>query len=435
MKILLLCFCLLFSPLFCEEDIRIELATAEKLVPLYLSRWHGFSDGYAEQLRAVLEYDLRYCGFCTVVPVSEPLEKALASSDLNLAFQNGKQSSAHHILKSAIADKKLTLSIFSVKTGTVKQFQNIALTGDLAQDRRQIHKLSDAIVQLLFNQKGVANSKILYSAAPSPQDAKWRSEIWECDWDGKNAKQLTKDESYAITPVVVPAQNSFIYVCYKNGQPKIYRGGLKGRKGERLLDIRGNQLLPAISPKRDKMAFICDASGRADLFVQALGADGSLQGKPAQLFSYPNSTQGSPTFSPDGSKIAFVSDKDGSPRIYVIAASAGSKRSQPQLLTKVNRENTCPCWSPDGTKIAYSAKSSGVRQIWIYDFASKEEKELTSGPGNKENPVWAPDSLHIVFNSTDPSSSELYVVNLNQSETVKISTGPGKKHYPTWGTK
>lgn len=105
------------------------------------------------------------------------------------------------------------------------------------------------------------------------------------------------------------------------------------------------------------------------------------------------------------------------------------------MISKQNKESSCPCWSADGTKLAYSAKTNGIRQIWIYDFVSKEEMQLTQGPGNKENPSWAPDSKHLVFNSTDATSSELYIVNLNQPEAIKISRGPGKKHYPTWGPK
>jgi len=105
------------------------------------------------------------------------------------------------------------------------------------------------------------------------------------------------------------------------------------------------------------------------------------------------------------------------------------------MISKQNRENSCPCWSPDGTKLAYSAKTNGIRQIWIYDFGSGEEWQLTSGPGNKENPYWGPNSRHIVFNSTDASGSEIYIVNLNQPEATKISRGPGKKHYPTWGAR
>jgi TolB protein len=130
-----------------------------------------------------------------------------------------------------------------------------------------------------------------------------------------------------------------------------------------------------------------------------------------------------------------VSDKDGAPRVYIIPSKQGQRRAEPVLITKQNSESSCPSWSPDGTKLAYSAKTKGVRQIWIYDFESGEERQLTFGPGNKENPCWAPNGLHLVFNSTDASSSELYIVNLNQPEALKITRGSGKKHYPSWGVR
>lgn len=425
------------APLFCEEEIRVELATQEKLTPLYLTKWQtsgALAQSYVQQLRSVLQFDMQYSGYSKVMASDEQIEKALSDPAVT-AFQPQNCGSAHHVLKGVVEDKKLNFYLYSVKTGSLKQFQNIALTGDLSKDRRQVHKLSDAIVKALFDVEGVANSRVLYSVQVNPGDQKWRAEIWECDWDGANARQVTSEDSYAITPVLIPGRESFLYVCYKNGLPKIFLSNVKNRTGQRLIDLRGNQLLPAISPKRDKIAFVCDASGRADLFAQSLDASGIPQSKPTQLFSFPNSSQGSPTFSNDGKQIAFVSDKDGSARIYVISAEGGSHRATPYLITKANRENTCPSWSPDGTKLAYSAKSNGIRQIWIYDFVAREERQLTAGPGNKENPVWGADSLHILFNSTDPSSSELYIVNLNQPEAVKITQGPGKKHYPTWGTR
>lgn len=425
------------TPLAAVEEIRVELATQEKLTPLYINKWNAsgsLPSAYLQQLRGILQFDLQHCGYSNVLPTDEQVEKALAPSDPAAAFQVQNCGAAHHVIKAVVEEKKLSLYVFSTRTGTLKQFQNIPLTGDLSKDRRQVHKLADGIVKTLFNVQGVASSTILYSMQINPNDQKWRAEIWQCDWDGANARQVTQEDNYAITPAAIPGRDSFLYVCYKNGQPKIYVANTKSRTGRRLLDLRGNQLLPAVSPRRDKIAFICDATGRADLFVQSIDASGSILGKPVQLYSFPGSTQGSPTFSADGTQVAFVSDKDGSARIYVIPAQGSSKRAEPRLITKANRENTCPSWSPDGTKLAYSAKTNGIRQIWIYDFATGQEKQLTAGPGNKENPCWAADSVHLIFNSTDPSSSELYIVNLNQPEAVKISQGPGKKHYPTWGT-
>ena len=134
-------------------------------------------------------------------------------------------------------------------------------------------------------------------------------------------------------------------------------------------------------------------------------------------------------------KIAFVSDKDGPPRIYVIQIPediSSQKRPQAELVTKKNRENVSPAWSPDGTKLAYSAKTEGTRQIWIYDFHTNEEWQLTKSSGNKENPSWGSDGLHLVYNTEDQNAGELYIIDLNRQIPVKITGGFGKKRFPCW---
>ncbi len=441
-------FC--FSSLQCDEEIRVELATKAELAPLYLSRIHGetssFDPPYLKALRNILQFDLGHSGYAKVAEIDHILEKALYHTDLHIAFnpQRWAKGGIQYVLKGVVEGKNFDLFAFNVKTGSLKKFEEIPLTGNLDSDRQQMHKLSDALVKTFFGVEGISDSRLLYSIQvgnADPSSADWKGEIWECDWDGANSRQITFEQSYCITPVFIPPHPSlgnerYLYVNYKNGQPKIYFSSLKNRIGKPLLDLRGNQLLPAVSKQRNKMAFISDAAGRADLFVQTIDDNGSLEGKPQQLFSYPRSTQASPHFNPNGKKIAFVSDKDGTPRIYIIPSEIdNNKRPKPTLITKLNRENTCPNWSPDGTKLAYSAKTNGVRQIWIYDLEAEEEQQLTMGPGNKENPCWASDSLHLVFNSTDPDVSELYLINLNQPEAVKITQGSGRKHYPTWGNK
>lgn len=433
-----------------NQEIRVHLATESTLTPVYLGKFCGepaFERTYVELLEKTLQYDMNYNSTTKVLPFNEQKEKVLEQSDHKAAFSpvHWKNFGVAYVVKIVLSGKNLSALVFATQSGSLKHFPDIPLVGEIAKDRQQIHRLADSIYKALFNKEGIASTRILY--AMQVQEAKstssnWTSEIWECDWDGNNPRQITHERSYCVTPIFIPANaqypgasDRFLYVSYKSGQPKIFLASLKEGVGKRLVDLRGNQLLPAISPKRDKVAFICDAAGRSDLFLQTFNPHTGDAGKPVQLFSYPHSTQASPTFSPDGERIAFVSDKDGRMRIYVIPVSSSGKRAEALLITRQNGENSCPCWSPDGRKLAYSAKTNGVRQIWVYDFANKEERQLTCGAGNKENPSWAPDSLHLVFNSTDGSSSELYVVNLNQPEAIKISKGQGKKHYPTWGQR
>lgn len=436
-----------FASIHAAEEITVHLATTSPLESLYFGKLTSdgsFDANYLDQLECVLLFDLTHNGSTKVAAYNDQKEQLLRKNDHKAIFQSQiwKELGVAHLVKGSITNKTLSVIVFSVQTGSLKQFEEIPLTGSLSKDRRQIHKVHDSIHKALFNVDGVASSRILYAAQikQSPSSKEWISEIWACDADGANTHQLTKEGSYCVTPVFIPlspkyANDRFLYVSYKMGQPKIFIASMGEGSGKRLIDLKGNQMLPAISRQRDKVAFICDAGGRTDLFLQSFHPESGEVGKPVQLFSFPRSTQASPTFSPDGAKIAFVSDKDGSPRIYIIPTTFTSKRPSPMLVSKQNNENSCPAWSADGKKLAYSAKTKGVRQIWIYDFESKEEQQLTDGPGNKENPSWALDSKHLVFNSTDGPASELYLVNLNQPEVIKISQGPGKKHYPTWGTR
>lgn len=435
MKFKFLAFYLLFfQVLFCEE-IRVYLSTTSPLQPLYLSQIQcpdqSLSDSYLAKLHSVLNFDLNYNGKTHVLASQSDRDKAPLDQTL------WKNWAAAYVVRLALHNKQLTLTCFSTQTGDLYHFPAAELSGSLQKDRKILHRLADALFKTLFKTQGVANTQLLY-CVKEQKEGRFVSEIWSCDWDGANARRLTFENSYSITPVFIPPSmqypnDRFLYVSYKMGQPKIFIGSLSQKQGKRLIELKGNQLLPAISSKRDKIAFICDASGRADLFLQEFHPQRGTVGKPIQLFSYPRSTQASPTFSPDGSKLAFVSDKDGSPRIYLLSTLHQDKRGTPILITKKNRENSCPSWSPDGKKIAYSAKTKGVRQIWIYDVDLHQEWQLTEGSGNKENPSWAPDSSHLVFNSTDGHVSELYLVNLNQPDVVKISSGPGIKHYPSWG--
>jgi TolB protein len=314
------------------------------------------------------------------------------------------------------------------------------LKQDLDQDRRQIHQMADAIFKALFDSEGIASTRILYTKK-TQQGKTWISEVWESDYDGQNARQVTSDSGYAITPTYFPAKPGYasgglFFVSYKTGQPKIYYQSLSGDTTPRRLSyMRGNQLMPTISRQRDKVAFVSDITGNPDLFIQPFSPENGVAGKPYQIFSTNKATQGTPTFSPDGSQVAFVSNKDGVPRIYMMNTpepGTSLKNIKAQLITKHNKESTAPSWSPDGTKIAYCSSVKGIRQIWVYDLATREERQLTQGPGNKENPSWAPNSLHLVFNSTDANACDLYLINLNQPKATKITFGTGEKHFPSW---
>lgn len=429
-----------------SNEFTIALPTKMKPHLVYVSAVKeqdaSFSKEYISKLRDILAFDLKVSGDVLPVGQSDLAEKILQSPDpFALSFWENKEPD--YIVKLRVKNKSIFAVLFSIKTGQSFEVKKEHLCGALVSDRRMMHEMADTLFEAITGSKGIAATRILYALqVPTLTESEtvWKSEIWEADYDGANQTQVTSENSYCICPVFLPKNRGsgnaqFLYVNYKNGQPKIFISHFGKPQGESWIPLRGNQLLPTVSPKGDMLAFICDASGRADLFVQPINQKNGLQGKPIRLYSFPNSVQASPTFSPDSRKIAFVSDKQGTPHIHLIDTPLPGmeKMPTPTTLTKKHKENSCPSWSPDGKKLAYSARISGIRQIMIYDFIAKEEIQLTFSKYHKENPSWAPNSQHLIYNSVSSSSSELFMIHLKQRVEQKITQGLGKKHYPAWG--
>jgi TolB protein len=378
-----------------------------------------------------------------VVAISDEWEEVFHWPEVkkNFPLAHWRQNHIPFVITIRAFQKSLQLTVFNIEKETAKSYPELSLTGQLEEDRRQLHKIADAVHRDLSGSKGVASLRLIYSQRMKDlANSRWVSEIWTSDYDGYNAQQMTFENDYCVSPsffahTVGEPNPSFFYVSYKQGQSKIYR--FSQGKNELAFELRGNQVLPTMNAKGSQMAFISDVAGRPDLFLQNFDSLGKPIGKSRQLFSSPRATQASPTFSPKGDKLAFVSDKDGSPRLYVldILSAKDTKRIHPKMITKRNRENTCPSWSPDGKKLVYSAKEEGVRQIWIYDFETDSEMPLTKGPEHKENPMWAPDSLHLVYNTEHEEEGQLFLINLRQKDPIPITKGEGQKRFASWESR
>lgn len=431
-----------------DDHLIVTLETETSLKPVYLFNFKtdesSFPSSYHHQLQAVLTFDLSHNGSTYVAkPIASMEKNNLENPFKEMGSVNDwRNASIPYVVKVQIQNKALNALILNIDKLTVTTTETFTLTGSINQDRRFIHRLADQIHQALFGTDGIAATKILYTTQTkhSADSSKWICEVWESDYDGENARQITKENSTCHSPVYIPPKpgftsGGFLYVSYQSGQSKICLCPLNKNKGQRLLSLSGNQFMPAVSKQRDKIAFISDVTGNPDLFLQQFSSESGPIGKPRQIFSAAKATQGSPTFSPDGKQIAFVSNKDGSAKIYVLTIpepGTALRSIKANLISKQNRENSAPAWSPDGTKIAYCAKGSGNRQIWVYDLTTQKEKQVTFGSENKENPTWAPNSALIVYNTADKPSCELYIVHLDHPQPTQISSGRDEKRFPCW---
>jgi Tol biopolymer transport system component len=131
-----------------------------------------------------------------------------------------------------------------------------------------------------------------------------------------------------------------------------------------------------------------------------------------------------PVVSPDGSRIAFAALAD------LWSAPLGGT---PTKLTDDAFVDSDPAWSPDATKLAFASDRGGSMDIWVRDFATGRDVQLTRMPEAEMAPAWSPDGQSIVFVSNIAyEQGEVYVVPAAGGQPRLIlprSFGPG---YPSW---
>lgn len=274
--------------------------------------------------------------------------------------------------------------------------------------RRAAHEFSDDIVETITGQKGIASSTIAFVASRTG-----RKEIYTADYDGANAKQLTKDGSISVAPAITPDASKLAYTGYQSGYADIYLIDLLSGARNRIIKFPGTNSGAAFSPDGGRLACSISKDGNPELYV--VGANGSG----ARRLTRTKGVESSPSWSPDGGEIVYSSDERGGPQLFRIGSGGGSGR----LISTGYGYCTEPCWSPDGKKIAFTVRQGGF-SIAVLDLASGAVRLVAEG----EDPVWGANSRHLIYST----GSSLTLLDTVKGRPTPIITGLGKVTEPTW---
>ena len=121
---------------------------------------------------------------------------------------------------------------------------------------------------------------------------------------------------------------------------------------------------PAYSPRDDRLAFVSDRSGDAQLWMQP--ADG---GAPFQLTHHTALDVALPSWSPDAHRVAYVVRGGGHSELYVVDVDSGQSRR----VSDAGENVRFGSFSADGASLLYVSDRSGSWQLW--------RRPLGGGPG------------------------------------------------------
>ena len=169
--------------------------------------------------------------------------------------------------------------------------------------------------------------------------------------------------------------------------PIALRGSPAGPAVDHLTLSNGIQQL-ALSPDAKKVAFTV----RGEVFA-ASAKDG---GEAARVTSTPGAEE-QLAWAPDSRRLAYSSDRDGAWHLYLYDFGT---RAETQL-TRGSANDVTPRWSPDGRKVAFVR---GGRTLHVLDVATGAEKQLVSNASLSRPPfvdergiAWSPDGLMLAY--------------------------------------
>ncbi len=197
-------------------------------------------------------------------------------------------------------------------------------SGTAENIRRLAHTVADDIVLAVTGKPGMASARLALVSSRTG-----RKELYICDVDGGNLRQLTNDRSIVVGPRWAPDGQRVTYTSYKLGYPNVFVTG----KGRPLSSHGGLNASGAISPDGKSMALILSKDGNPEMYVKSLRT-----GRLTRLTNTRRGNEASPCWSPDGNHIAFVSDTTGRPQVYVISKNGG----RAQRVTTSGSENVAP---------------------------------------------------------------------------------------------
>jgi len=370
---------------------------------------------------AILKQALDFTGYLkTMNPVaflSNPSESGIQLGEIN--FRDWTGIGAELLITGGISEDqgKITLKLRLFDTFNTKLLVGKIYTGPQSQMRKMIHLFCSEISYQLTGKWGVFNSKIAFVSTVNG-----KKEIFSCDFDGQNIKQITFHKSICLSPSWSSDGKYLAYVSYANGKPDLFIKNLEQERGT-IINYKGMNISPDWMPGQLKLAAALSFSGDQEIYLL------NLKGDIIKRITNSWGIDVSPKFSPDGKKIVFASKRTGTPQIYI----KDLETENVQRLTFKGKHNTSPVWSPDGRKIAYVGIENNGIDIFVMSLDSGMPVQLTMDAGDNEDPSWSPDGSMLVFTSTrEGNVSRIFVMNASGSDPRRLLLLNGKQSQPDW---
>ncbi len=197
-----------------------------------------------------------------------------------------------------------------------------------------------------------------------------------------------------------------------------------GGTAHRLSSPPGEELFPRFSPDGSQLAFSANYDGNTDIYVLP-----SMGGAPARLTHHPESDRLS-DWTPDGEHLLFASRRASGIRslsqFYLVSPEGGFPKALPVPYGEFG------ALSPTGETIAYTTRDRGFRtwkryrggtapDIWLFDLATLDARNLTDSAANESQPMWHGDTLYFLSDQGPALRANIWALDTTSGEMRQVT--------------
>jgi len=331
------------------------------------------------------------------------------------------------LIKSAItlseeSPQNFTWETFLYDTFGAKQILTKRYTAKRSEVKNLAHTFANDVIQSLTGSPGIFLTKIAMTC-----DMTGKKEIYVMNYDGTEARQVTRHRSIAFAPAWSPDGTRIAYSLFNRHANNIknidlYEFNFTTNTIRLLSKRKGINSGAAYSPDGKKIAVTMSYQGNPEIYLLDLATQNVT--KLTQSFG----VDVDPAWSPDGQQIAFVSSKTGMPMVFTMKVADKTT----QRLTFAGRYNATPSWSPRKNKIAFAGWIDKFFDIFLMNPDGTHIERLTKDQGNNEDPVFSPDGNFLAFSSNRTGQKNIYVMNTDGTFVKRLTFGMGNCVSPKW---
>jgi TolB protein len=378
----------------------------------------------AKLITKTIQDDFEFADQFRILPASAfPQSKIASPADIK--YDDWLKAGADYMAYGNFTSdgSRVTLEFHLISTGGNQEVFAKRYSAESNELKILAHTIANDIVFNVTGKRGIFLTKIAFQC-----DKTGKKEIYTANFDGSDARQVTRLHSLAMAPAWSPDGTKLAFSVYNrhsNNVKNIDLFELNFKTGalKLLSNRKGINSGANYSPNGELLAYTMSYTGNPEIHILDLSTRETTQLTRSIGFDV------DPAFSPDGRQIAFVSSRPGKPMVYLMDVK---NPGEVKRLTYAGAFNATPSWNPDGKKIAFAGWLDKHFDIFTITADGGKIDRLSKDEGNNEDPSYSPDGNFIVFTSNRSQGKNIFLMNSDGGDVKRLTFGLGNCVAPKW---